>query len=230
MCRSPFTWLASVAICCATHAQTRNGDSIQVVDDTSELKIFEKVDVEASFPGGEMAWRKFLGRTLRADIATENGAPAGIYTVWVQFVVDKTGSVTDIRPLTNWGYGMEAEVTRVIKIGPQWQPASQNGRAVRAYRKQPVTFMIEEDGLEVHPEKGDYLYIGVDNPIIVTASKTKDKDLRLSISQGIISGSDGRYIARVTSVGRALIEVYNKNKKIGEVSLEVKLKPSSFEK
>jgi hypothetical protein len=190
---------------------------------------FEKVDIEASFPGGDAAWRKFLEKNLRGDVATENGAPAGIYTVLVQFIVDKEGNLSDIKPLTHWGYGMEKEVLRLIVISPRWSPASRNGRALKAYRKQPVTFMIEEQGLEVYPNKGYVLYIGMDNPITVNALKAKDKNLRVTISQGTITGSDNSYIARVTTEGRAVIEVYNKNKKLGAVSLEVKPKPSSSE-
>src|SRR5215831_11776721 len=117
---------------------------IEEKKDDDENKIFEKVEIEASFPGGDAAWKKFLERNLRADVATENGAPAGQYTVWVQFVVDKEGNVSDVKALTSHGYGMEDEAVRVIKKGPQWKPAIQNGRNVKAYRRQPITFQIEE--------------------------------------------------------------------------------------
>jgi len=122
---------------------------------------------------------------------------------------------------------MEKEVLRLLTISPPWSPAIQNGRAVKAYRRQPVTFQIEESGLEVYPTKGYMLYIGIDNPITIIAEKAKDKNLRVTISQGTITGSDGSYTARVTTEGRALIEVFNKNKKVGEVSLEVQQKPSA---
>jgi protein TonB len=117
---------------------------IEEKKDDDENKIFEKVEVEAAFPGGDAAWRKFLERNLRGDVASEAGAPAGSYTVWVQFVVDKEGNVSDVKALTNHGFGMEDEAVRVIKKGPQWKPAIQNGRNVKAYRKQPITFQIEE--------------------------------------------------------------------------------------
>ncbi len=117
---------------------------IEEKKEDDENKIFEKVEVEASFPGGDGAWRKFLERNLRGDVASENGAPAGTYTVVVQFVVDKEGNVSDVKPLTSHGYGMEDEAVRVIKKGPQWKPAIQNGRNVKAYRRQPITFQIEE--------------------------------------------------------------------------------------
>jgi len=107
-----------------------------------ENKIFEKVEVEASFQGGEGAWRKFLERNLNGNTPVDNGAPEGTYTVYVQFVVSKDGSISDVKPLTSHGYGMEAEAVRVIKKGPAWKPAIQNGRNVNAYRKQPITFQV----------------------------------------------------------------------------------------
>jgi len=107
-----------------------------------ENKIFEKVEIEATFKGGEAAWRKYLERNLNGNAPIDNGAPEGTYTVYVQFVVSKDGSISDVRPLTNHGYGMEAEAVRVIKKGPAWTPAIQNGRSVNAYRKQPITFQV----------------------------------------------------------------------------------------
>ncbi len=110
-----------------------------------ENKIFEKVEIEAAFPGGESAWRKFLERNLNPSAPVDNGAPEGTYTVYVQFVVSKDGSISDVRALTKHGYGMEEEAVRVIKRGPKWTPAIQNGRQVNAYRKQPITFLVQSE-------------------------------------------------------------------------------------
>ncbi|MBK7097769.1 MAG: TonB family protein [Sphingobacteriales bacterium] len=109
-----------------------------------EPEIFTKVEIDASYPGGPGAWRTFLERNLRADVATDNGASPGTYTVIVQFVVDKEGNVSDIKPLTSVGFGMEQEAVRVLKKSGRWKPAIQNGREVKAYRKQPITFQIQE--------------------------------------------------------------------------------------
>jgi periplasmic protein TonB len=119
----------------------------QIIEEKKEdeNKIFEKVEIEASFKGGESAWRKYLERNLNANVGPDNGAPTGVYTVYVQFVVSKDGSISDVKALTNHGYGMEAEAVRVIKKGPPWTPAVQNGRSVNAYRKQPVTFQVTEE-------------------------------------------------------------------------------------
>jgi TonB family protein len=118
----------------------------ETTDDDQEAPfIFQKVEFEANFPGGNAGWRKYLERSLNAAVPVENGAPAGTYTVVVQFVVDRAGEISDVRSLTRHGYGMEAEVMRVIQKGPQWEPAMQNGRPVKAYRKQPVTFSVIEE-------------------------------------------------------------------------------------
>ena len=110
-----------------------------------ENKIFEKVEIEAQFKVGEGAWRKYLERNLNPSAPVDNGAPEGTYTVYVQFVVSKDGSISDVKALTNHGYGMEAEAVRVIKKGPAWTPAIQNGRSVNAYRKQPITFQVQSE-------------------------------------------------------------------------------------
>lgn len=107
--------------------------------------IFDVVEVEASFPGGESAWRRFLEQNLNAAVPANNRAPAGTYTVVIQFVVDRDGKVSDIKALTHHGYGMEGEVIRLLRKAPRWSPAVADGQKVRAYRKQPVTFMVVEE-------------------------------------------------------------------------------------
>jgi|KBSSwiStaDraftv2_1062776.scaffolds.fasta_scaffold11816_2 protein TonB len=118
---------------------------IEEKKEDDENKIFEKVEIEAAFPGGESAWRKYLERNLNANTPVDNGAPEGSYTVWVQFIVDKEGNISDVKPLTSHGYGMEDEAVKIIKKGPKWTPAQQNGRQVKAYRKQPITFVVQAE-------------------------------------------------------------------------------------
>ena len=117
----------------------------QIVEEKKEddeNKIFDKVEIEASFPGGDAKWRRYLETNCNGQVASDNGAPEGTYTTVVQFVVDKEGNISDVKALTNHGYGMEEEAMRTIKKGPKWIPAVQNGRQVKAYRKQPITFQV----------------------------------------------------------------------------------------
>lgn len=110
---------------------------------TSENQELRKEEVEAAFPGGEKKWMQYLERNADGEVATANEAPTGTYTVLVKFVVDTLGNISEVYPLTNHGYGMEEEAIRVIKKGPRWVPAVQNGHRVKSYRKQPITFRVE---------------------------------------------------------------------------------------
>jgi periplasmic protein TonB len=129
----------------ATPVEIDQGKQIIEEKKEDDNKIFEKVEIEASFKGGESAWKKYLERNLNPNTPVDNGAPEGTYTVYVQFVVSKDGSISDVKALTTHGYGMEAEAIRVIKKGPAWVPAVQNGRQVNAYRKQPITFQVQSE-------------------------------------------------------------------------------------
>jgi len=189
--------------------------------------VFEKVDVEATFSGGERAWRKYLEQNLNPNVPAENGAPVGIYTVIVQFIVDKTGTVSDIKALTNFGYGMEQEVIRIMKKSPMWTPASQNAKTVKAYRKQPVIFVLEDEAVEIIMNEKYVLYTGTDNIIKVSVSKVKKEDLELSLSQGkIILGDDGNFHINVNNPGKAILYINSrkKNKEISSVYFVVKKK------
>ena len=115
---------------------------VEAPKEEDENKVFTKVEIEASFAGD---WQKFLQRNLNAEAPINNGAPAGQYTVIVQFIVDKEGNISDVKALTNHGYGMEDEAVRAVKKAPKWNPAVQNGRQVKAYRKQPITFVVSEE-------------------------------------------------------------------------------------
>jgi protein TonB len=104
---------------------------------------FTKVEVEAEFPGGPVAWKRYLEKNLNASTPVDNGAPEGTYTVVVKFVVAKDGTLSDITAETNFGYGMEEEAIKQIQRGPKWTPGIQNGRSVPSYRRQPITFVVE---------------------------------------------------------------------------------------
>lgn len=133
-------FLLSMSMLCAAQilppqaATTNQGDS---------NKVFSVVEKEAGFAGGTTAWRDFLVANLNTAIPLKNKAPKGMYKVVIKFIVAKDGSIKDIEPVTNFMFGMEDEVMRVISKSPPWIPALQNGRNVNAYRRQPVTFMVD---------------------------------------------------------------------------------------
>ena len=202
---------------------TFKGVTAQVPEDS----VHTKVEIEATFPGGESVWRNYLTLSLNSDIAVANYAPSGTYTVVVQFIVNIDGTITDVKPLTNHGFGMEDEVVRVISNGPKWNPAIQNGKQVKAYRKQPVTFQVFSDF-----ELSTYTLIAGKSNIIEISSdhyKLKAEDIEVTLSYGTITyDSKNKYIITVDKSGRILLTVKNRAKKkkdeynYGTVALEVK--------
>jgi protein TonB len=107
-------------------------------------KEFKTVQIEAKFPGGAGAWTKYLERNLNSNVPVDNGAPPGNYTVIVSFLVDKSGNISEVQALNDPGFGTATEAVRVIKKGPAWTPAVQNGRNVIYRQKQSVTFQVSE--------------------------------------------------------------------------------------
>jgi periplasmic protein TonB len=109
-----------------------------------ENKVFEKVEIEASV--NTSAWRNYLQSQLTRYIedAASQGMPPGKYTVEVRFLVDKDGSISDAHALNDPGYGLAKGAVDVVKRGPKWTPGEQNGRKVRSYHTQPITFVINE--------------------------------------------------------------------------------------
>jgi protein TonB len=102
-----------------------------------EDKVFTKVEIEASFPGGPAAWTKYVQRAIEANQDEFTESDYG--TCVVKFIVDKSGKVSDVEATTMKGSKLAEVATNTIRKGPNWTPAQQNGRYVNAYRLQPVT-------------------------------------------------------------------------------------------
>lgn len=104
----------------------------------NEEIVFKRVQVESEFIGGQVAWAKFLNENInypRKAIAKEIEG-----TVIVQFIVNKDGTVSDVT-LINGNAILGEEAIRVIKLSSgKWSSAVQNGRNVKAYKKQPIVF------------------------------------------------------------------------------------------
>lgn len=100
------------------------------------------VQIPAEFPGGQKGWVSYLERTLNRDLLVNTAAPVGKYSVIVSFVVDKEGNVTDVKAENDPGYGTKEEAIRVIKNGPKWIPATQNGVNVIYRQRQAIVFGV----------------------------------------------------------------------------------------
>ncbi len=108
-------------------------------------KVFTSVQIEAEFPGGKAGWAKYLEKNLNSQLPSENGAPEGRYTVVVSFLVDKNGNISDVTAENDPKYGTKEEAIKVIKKGPPWKPAQQNGRFVAYRARQAITFVVSPE-------------------------------------------------------------------------------------
>jgi protein TonB len=107
-------------------------------------KVYTVVEIPAEFPGGKEAWQKYLERNLNSTLPVDNGAPAGRYVVTLSFIVDKNGSISNVQAENDPGYGTREEAIRVVKKGPNWKPAVQNGRNVTYRHIQNIVFVVAE--------------------------------------------------------------------------------------
>jgi TonB family protein len=116
----------------------RNNNSTQ--NDNSN-KIYSSVETEPDFPGGIEGFYHFLTQTVRypADARKDNIQGK----VFVSFIVEKDGAVTDIRALRGPGHGLNEEAVRALSLSPKWAPGIQNGRRVRVQYTVPVNFTLD---------------------------------------------------------------------------------------
>ena len=126
----------------APPVEDKGGVVAAPVEDDND-KVFQKVEIEAKFPGGDKAWAKYISREINRYIdELQDAGKAG--TCVVQFIVDREGNISEVEALTMNGTMLAEICVNAIKRGPKWTAAEQNGRKVKAYRKQPVTFQIAE--------------------------------------------------------------------------------------
>ncbi len=103
--------------------------------------VFEVVEQMPKFPGGDAALMSFLSSHIKYPaIAEENGVQGRVVCT---FVVEKDGSITDVKVAKGVDPSLDKEAVRVIKSMPKWIPGKQNGSAVRVKFTVPVTFRLQ---------------------------------------------------------------------------------------
>ncbi len=106
-----------------------------------ETKVFDVVEQMPSFPGGPSALMQYLASNIKYPVVAEENGVQG--RVIVTFVVEKDGSITDVRVVKSVDPSLDKEATRVVKSMPKWIPGKQNGSAVRVKYTVPVTFRLQ---------------------------------------------------------------------------------------
>ena len=106
-----------------------------------ETKVFDVVEQMPDFPGGQGALLKWISDNIRyPSIAEENGIQGRVICT---FVVERDGSITDVKVVKSVDPSLDKEAVRVLKKMPKWNPGMQNGSAVRVKFTVPVTFRLQ---------------------------------------------------------------------------------------
>jgi protein TonB len=106
-----------------------------------ENKVFDVVEQMPSFPGGMAALMAYLQKSIKyPPVAEENGIQGRVVCT---FVVERDGSVTDVRVAKSVDPSLDKEAVRVVSAMPKWIPGKQNGQSVRVKYTLPVTFRLQ---------------------------------------------------------------------------------------
>lgn len=117
------------------------GPPAPVQEESDENEIFEVVEQNPMFPGGEKALMEWLTKNLKyPSVAQENGIQG---RVLVSFVVNKDGSIVDPKVVRSVDPSLDKEAIRVVSAMPKWAPGKQRGKTVRVKYSLPVTFRLQ---------------------------------------------------------------------------------------
>ena len=106
-----------------------------------ETKVFDVVEQMPSFPGGQGALMQWLASNIKYPVVAEENGVQG--RVVCTFVVERDGSITDVKVVRGVDPSLDKEAVRVLKAMPKWIPGKQNGSAVRVKYTVPVTFRLQ---------------------------------------------------------------------------------------
>ena len=110
-------------------------------EEVVEQEIFQIVEEMPAFPGGEAKLMEYVAKNIKyPQIARETGIQGRVF---VGFVVEPDGSVSNVKVLRGIGGGCDEEAMRVVKSMPKWKPGKQRGKAVRVSYMLPVNFKLQ---------------------------------------------------------------------------------------
>ncbi|WP_316818895.1 TonB family protein [Pedobacter nyackensis] len=112
----------------------------KVVGDDKVYGTFEPLEVQPTFPGGMEKFYMYLSRSIRYPGPAQEAGIQG--KVFLSFIIEKNGTLTDIKIERKLGYGTDEEAVRVLKGSPKWMPGIQNGKAVRVKYNIPISFSM----------------------------------------------------------------------------------------
>ncbi len=116
-------------------------ETAQEEEAEEETKVFFIVEDMPVFPGGDLALRKYIAKSIKYPvIAQENGIQGKVY---VTFVVGKDGRVTNARIARGVDTSLDKEALRVVNALPKWKPGKQRGKPVNVSYTVPINFVLQ---------------------------------------------------------------------------------------
>jgi protein TonB len=110
-------------------------------EEVVEQEIFQIVEEMPSFPGGDQKMLEYIAKNIKyPQIARESGIQGRVF---ISFVVEPDGSVSNVKVLRGIGGGCDEEAMRVVKSMPKWKPGKQRGKPVRVSYNLPVNFRLQ---------------------------------------------------------------------------------------
>jgi protein TonB len=125
-----------------TNVTKIDGGSGNGTGDVIDNTVYSSAGVEVypEFPGGMAAWAKFIQKNLSYPYQAQENNVQG--KVFLSFVVEKDGSITDVKIVRGIGYGCDEEAVRVIKKSPKWNAGKQNNAYVRVRYNMPINYTL----------------------------------------------------------------------------------------
>ncbi|WP_121810968.1 energy transducer TonB [Mucilaginibacter kameinonensis] len=121
-----------------TEIGTPGGPGTAKVDDG--VHTIDGLEVMPEPVGGAAAWAKFLQKNLRFPAVAQEQGVSG--RVFMSFIIEKDGTLSNIKVDRGAGYGFDEEATRVLKLAKAWKPGVQNGQNVRVRYSIPISFQL----------------------------------------------------------------------------------------
>jgi len=121
-------------------ASAGNGNGVALPVEDTHIYDASGIDSYPEFEGGMAAWAKFIQRNLRYPYAAQEKEVQG--KVFLSFVVEIDGSITDVTLIKGIGAGCDEEAIRVIRKSPKWKPGQQQNRKVRVRYTMPLSFQL----------------------------------------------------------------------------------------
>ncbi|WP_169306793.1 TonB family protein [Pedobacter polaris] len=202
--------------------------SYALKEEVSDQTVYSFVSMSTppTFPGGVGKFYDYLGKNIKYPaIAADNDIQGNVF---VSFVVEKDGSLSDLRVDRRLGFGTDEEALRVLKLSKRWNPGMQNGRLVRVRYNIPIKFSLEADKRESKDNiigsvrLKNYGESSKDAPLVVLDSEVKDPSILKDLNTRNIESITVLKSANATSL-------YGKNAENGAIVITSKkaIKPSA---